>query len=74
MNSFISVPVASNILAMLLVDGQRGCPYFDQRLLLLNMVGSSPLSFAKPEQESLWAAAKQSIAFQISLCVIFYLL
>lgn len=66
MNSFISVPVASKILAMLLVDGQRGCPYFDQRLLLLNIVGSSPLSFARPEHETLWAAAKQSIAFHIS--------
>lgn len=72
--SFIEAPVASKILAMLLVDGQRGCPYLDQRLLLLNVVGSNPLYLAKPEQDMLCSFANTSIAYQISLCVIFFLL
>ena len=42
-----------NILAILFVEGQRGCPYFDQRLLLLNVVASNPLRLASPEQDTL---------------------
>lgn len=63
-------PVAAKILAMLPVDGQRGWPYFDQRLLLLKIVGSRPLRRANPEQDILCALAKQSIAYHTSLCVI----
>ena len=66
--------VPCNILAMLLVDGQRGWPYCEKRLLLLNVVGSNPQCFARPEQLILCAVAKQSIAFQTSACVIFVLL
>ena len=62
--------VASSILAMLFVDGHRGCPYFDQRLLLLKVVGSSPLYFASAEQDIFLSLAKQSIAYHTSLCVI----
>lgn len=42
-------PVALKIFAMLPVDGQRGCPYLEYRLDLLNVVGSKPLYFARPE-------------------------
>lgn len=64
-------PVAPRIFAMLPVEGQRGWPYFEKRLLLLNVVGSKPLYFAKPEQVMLCACANRSIVFQMSLCVIF---
>ena len=74
MKSFKEQPVAFNILAMLFVDGQRGWPYFDQRLLLLNVVGSRPLYFARPEHDMLCKLAKLSIAYQTSLCVILNLL
>lgn len=47
--------VALNIFEMVSVDGQRGCPNTDARLLLLNVVGSSPLRFAKPEQDIPWS-------------------
>ena len=67
-------PVLSNILAILFVDGQRGCPYFDQRLLLLKVVASNPLSFARPEHDTWWSFAKASIANQTSACVILKLL
>lgn len=70
MKSFSVAPVASRIFAMLPVDGQRGWPYFDQRLLLLNVVGSSPQYFASPEQDILCSLAKTSIAYHTSLCVI----
>jgi hypothetical protein len=46
-------PVLSSIFAILFVDGQRGWPYLDQRLLLLNVVASNPLRFASPEQDTL---------------------
>lgn len=65
-------PVAAKIFAILPVDGQRGWPYFDQRLLLLKIVGSKPLRRAKPEQDILCALAKQSIAYHTSLCVIYF--
>ena len=64
-------PVASKIFAILFVDGQRGWPYLDQRLLLLNVVGSKPLRFARQEQDILREYAKLSIAPHTSLCVIF---
>ena len=51
--SYKLAPVLSNIFAILLVEGQRGCPYLDQRLLLLNVVASNPLRFASPEQDTL---------------------
>ena len=69
--SFIDAPVADNIFAILFVDGQRGWPYLDQRLLLLNVVASNPESLAKPEQDILCLTAKLSIACHISWCVIF---
>lgn len=50
-------PVADSIFAMLPVDGQRGWPYFEKRLLLLNVVGSRPLYFARPEHVMLCACA-----------------
>lgn len=62
-------PVAFKIFAMLPVDGQRGWPYFDQRLLLLNDVGSRPQYFANPEHVILCSLAKRSIAYHTSLCV-----
>lgn len=65
-------PVAHKIFAMLPVDGQRGWPYLEKRLLLLKVVGSSPLYFAKPEQVILCACANRSIVFHTSLCVIFF--
>ena len=43
--------VALNIFEIVSVDGQRGCPNTDARLLLLNVVGSKPLCFARPEQD-----------------------
>ena len=67
-------PVLSNIFAILLVEGQRGCPYLDQRLLLLKVVASNPLRFANPEQDTLCSFANESIANQISVCVILKLL
>lgn len=44
-------PVEANIFEILLVDGHRGCPSLDQRLLLLKVVGSKPLHFARPEHD-----------------------
>lgn len=64
--SFMDAPVADNIFAILFVDGQRGCPCLDQRLLLLNVVGSRPLHFANPEHVFPCSDAKLSIAFQTS--------
>lgn len=57
--------VALNILEIVSVDGQRGCPNTDARLLLLNVVGSRPLRFANPEQDMPWSCANNSIACQI---------
>jgi hypothetical protein len=68
--SFILVPVKDNIFAMLSVEGQRGCPSFDHLLLLLNVVGSSPLFLASLEQDILWLRANFSIALHIFSCVI----
>ena len=67
--SWILAPVDDKILEILFVDGQRGWPSLDQRLLLLNVVGSSPLHFAKPEQDIPCSVAKRSIACQTSSCV-----
>ena len=47
------LPVEFNIFAMLFVEGHLGCPYFDHRLLLLNVVASNPENFANPEQDIL---------------------
>ncbi len=58
-------PTADIIFAILDVDGQRGCSYFEKRLLLLNVVGSKPLHFASPEQDILCSRANSSIACQI---------
>ena len=65
------LPVEFNIFAMLLVEGHLGCPYFDQRLLLLNVVASIPDIFANLEQDIFCIDAKLSIACHISLCVMF---
>ena len=59
-------PVDFNIFAILFVEGHLGWPYFDQRLLLLNVVASRPENFAKPEQDILFFNAKTSIACHIS--------
>ena len=61
--------VDDNILEIVPVDGQRGCPNMVNRLLLLKVVGSSPLRFASPEQDILCSCANNSIAFQICSCV-----
>ncbi len=60
--SCILAPVDDNIFEILFVDGHRGCPSLDQRLLLLNVVGSKPLHFANPEQDIPCSVAKRSIA------------
>jgi hypothetical protein len=39
------------------------------RLLLLNVVGSRPARFAKPEADSWFFAASKSMPRQIALCV-----
>ena len=65
-------PVAARIFAILPVDGHRGWPYLDQRLLLLNIVGSKPLRRARPEHDILCSLANRSIAYQTSLCVILF--
>ena len=67
--SWISAPVEDKILEILLVDGQRGWPSLVQRLLLLKVVGSSPLHRAKPEQDMPCSVANRSIARQTSSCV-----
>ena len=59
-------PVEFNIFAILFVEGHRGCPYFDQRLLLLKVVASNPENLANPEQDMLCRKAKLSIACHIS--------
>lgn len=64
--SWILAPVDDSIFEMLLVDGQRGWPSLDQRLLRLNVVGSKPLHFASPEQDIPCSVAKRSIARQTS--------
>lgn len=64
--SWILAPVDDKILEILFVDGQRGCPSLDQRLLLLKVVGSRPLHFAKPEQDIPCSVANRSIARQTS--------
>ena len=63
--SLALAPVADNIFDMLNVDGHRGCSYFENRLLLLNVVGSKPLRFANPEQDIPCARANKSIACHI---------
>ncbi len=70
MKSWKFDPVADKTLARLCVLGQRCLPSRDHLLLLLNVVGSSPLFLAKPEQEKLCAPAKHSMAFHIESCVI----
>ena len=67
-------PVEDKILEILFVDGHLGCPSFDQRLLLLNVVGSRPLHFAKPEHDILCSVANFSIALHTSSCVMTILL
>ena len=72
--SWMLAPVDDNILEILFVDGHRGWPSLDHRLLLLNVVGSNPLHFANPEHDIPCSVAKRSIARQTSSCVIFSLL
>ena len=57
--------VASSIFEMLPVEGHRGCSYLENRLLLLNVVGSNPLRFASPEQDKPCSLANNSMACQI---------
>ena len=70
--SWILAPVDDKILEILFVDGQRGWPSLDQRLLLLKVVGSRPLHFARPEQDIPCSVANFSMARQTSSCVIFF--
>ena len=72
--SWILAPVEDSIFEILFVDGHRGCPSLDQRLLLLKVVGSNPLHFASPEHDIPCSVAKRSIARQTSSWVIFSLL
>lgn len=58
-------PVAERIFAILFVDGQRGCSYLENLLLLLNVVGSNPLRRANPEQDIPCSFANSSMACQI---------
>lgn len=60
--SWIEDPVEAKILEILFVDGHRGCPSRDQRLLRLNVVGSKPLLFANPEQDIPCSVANRSMA------------
>lgn len=60
--SWIDAPVEAKILEMLFVDGQRGWPSRDHRLLRLNVVGSRPLHFAKPEHDIPCSVANRSMA------------
>jgi hypothetical protein len=62
MNSSKREPVASRILAIDSVDGQRIRPSGDKRFDLLNAVGSRPARRASPDGVSLLASAKASIA------------
>ena len=61
--STIDVFVAAVILAIVLHDGQRGVPSGENCLLLLNVVESRPLSFARPEQVKPCISASFLIAF-----------
>lgn len=70
--SCIFAPVDDKIFEILLVDGHLGCPSLDQRLLLLNVVGSKPLHLARPEQDMPCSVAKRSMARHTSSCVIFF--
>jgi hypothetical protein len=63
--SFGAAPVAANIFDMLAVDGQRGCSYLENLLLLLKVVGSKPLRLANPEQDRPCSRANNSMACQI---------
>ena len=58
-------PVAASILAILFVEGQRGCSYLENLLLLLNVVGSRPLRLASPEHDRPCSFANNSMACQI---------
>src|SRR5690606_33397037 len=60
--------VASMILAMDSVDGQRGRPSADCRLDLLKAVESSPARLASAEADREWCAARASIAAQTRSC------
>ena len=48
-----------NILAIVSDDNQRGCPYLDCRLHLLNAVESSPQEIASPEHDWPFCSAMQ---------------
>lgn len=64
------VLVADSIFEIVLHDGQRCVPSGKNCLLLLKVVASRPLNFARPEQERLLSLASFSMAFQIILCFI----
>src|SRR4051794_31717127 len=68
MNSSTLDPVASRILWIDSVDGQRCRPSAELRLDLLNDVGSSPALRARPDGLRSWRAASESIASQILSC------
>ena len=61
MNSPTPDPVAARIFDMLSVLGQRNLPSLDKRLLLLNVVGSSPAFLASRDVEP-YSWARRSMA------------
>lgn len=58
--------------AIVYVDGQCGAPSRLVRLLLLNVVESSPENRARPEQDIFFHFAIFTIAIHKSLCVILF--
>ncbi len=58
-----------NTLANVPHDGQRGVPFAENCLLLLNVVASKPHFFAMPEHVILFSFANCSIAFHSIWCV-----
>lgn len=69
-NSSGETLVASNIFDIVWHDGQRGVPSEENCLLLLNVVASKPLTFAKPENDKPCNRANFSIALHNILCSI----
>ena len=69
--SITDVLVADIILAIVPQDGQRGVPSDENCLLLLNVVESRPLSFARPEQVKPFNWASLEMAFHSNWWVMF---
>ncbi|MNL42624.1 hypothetical protein D3C87_1650890 [compost metagenome] len=61
-------PVASRILEMLSVEGQRSRPSLLTRLETLKAVASSPASLASAETDTPWRRASASMPSQMARC------